>query len=155
MSLVALIEWMDVTSVSYSILSTLFPLSSHVWSITSSFMTWYFFTCIVVLFYFIIDTSNWLCMSFFFQGNEFFKWNFGMKVDTRKFWISYSIITVWCILNISSLLFKCELTAIHILFLDLNETFPPCFLLDDLNTMTIYFTSVKQCHNPIKIKHEF
>ena len=43
----------------------------------------------------------------------------------------------------ASLLFKCELTVIHILLLDFNETFLPYFFLDVVNTMTIYFTSVK------------
>ena len=42
-----------------------------------------------------------------------------------------------------SLLLKFELTVIHILFLDLNETFLPSFLLDDLNNITNYFTSIK------------
>ena len=42
-----------------------------------------------------------------------------------------------------SLLLKFDLTVIHLLFLDLNETSLPCFIFCDLNTMTNYFTSVK------------
>ena len=34
-------------------------------------MTWYLFTCIVVIRYLIIDISTWLCISFFLQSNEF------------------------------------------------------------------------------------
>ena len=60
-------------------------------------MRWYFFTCIVVIHYFIIDTITWLCISFFLQSNEFIQWNLGTNVYTRKVWISYNIITVWYI----------------------------------------------------------
>ena len=42
-----------------------------------------------------------------------------------------------------SLLLKCELRVIRLLFLDLNETFLPSFLFDDVNIITIYYTSVK------------
>ena len=57
----------------------------------------YLFTCIVVIHILLIDTSNWLCISFFLQSNELIWWMFGMNVDTRKVWISYKIITVGCI----------------------------------------------------------
>ena len=43
---------------------------------------------------FIIDTNNWLCISFFLEINEFIKWTFGLNFDTRKVWIYYNIITV-------------------------------------------------------------
>ena len=52
------------------------------------------------------------------------------------------------------LLFTCELTVVHILFLEMYEIFLPCFLLDDVNAITIYFTFVKYCINTIKIKLE-
>ena len=58
------------------------------------------------------------------------------------------------------LLLKCELTVVHILFLGFNETFLPCFIIDDVNTMTIYFTTIKikleirediQCHEHLAL----
>ena len=67
---------------------------NYFWSIL---MRWYFFTYIVVINYFIVDTNNWLCIIFFLKIHECIKGNFGMNVDTRKFWISYNIINIWCI----------------------------------------------------------
>ena len=57
-------------------------------------MRCYFFTCIVVIHTFLIDSSTWLCISLFLQSNEFIWWTFGMNVDMRKVWISHNIITV-------------------------------------------------------------
>ena len=51
-----------------------------------------------------------------------------------------------------SLPLKCELTVLHLLFLDFNGTLLPCFLLDGVNNTIIYFTSVKYYHGPIDIK---
>ena len=116
-------------------------------------MTWYFFTCIVVIYYFIIDTNTWLYISFPVIS-EFLKCTFGVNVDSRKVWISYNSIPVGCFWIIFSLLLKRELKVIHLLFLDLNKSFLPIFPLEDVNTITIHFTSIKYCHGPIKIKLE-
>ena len=48
----------------------------------------------------------------------------------------------------------CELIVVHLLFLDLYETFLPCFLLENVNPMTIYFNSAKYYLSTIKIKLE-
>ena len=53
-----------------------------------------------------------------------------------------------------SLLLTCYLTVEHPLFLEMYEIFLPCFLLDNVNTIAIYFTFVKYCLNIIKVKHE-
>ena len=52
------------------------------------------------------------------------------------------------------LLLTCEITATHILLLDLYETLLPCFVLYNVYTMTIYFTFVKWWLSRIKIKLE-
>ena len=57
----------------------------------------YFFTYIVVIYIFLIDTSTWLCISLFLLSNEFITWTFGINVDMTKVWISYNIINVVCI----------------------------------------------------------
>ena len=58
---------------------------------------WYFFTHIVFINDLIIDTNNWLCISFCFQSNECIKCTFGLNIDMRDFLIYYNIITFWCI----------------------------------------------------------
>ena len=52
------------------------------------------------------------------------------------------------------LLLACELTVVNLLFLDLYETFLQYFLLDDVNTTTVYFTAIKYYLSTIKIKLE-
>ena len=42
-----------------------------------------------------------------------------------------------------SLLLTCELIVLNILLLEMYVTFPPCFLLDDVKTISICFTFVK------------
>ena len=51
---------------------------------------------------------------------------------------------------------QCELTGIHLLLLDLITTLFPSFLLDDLNTMTIYFTyvNVSTIQSKLNLKSE-
>ena len=63
-------------------------------------MILYFFTYIVVINDFMIDTNNGLYISSFLQNNEYIKWTFGLTVDTRRVWISYNIISVWYIQTI-------------------------------------------------------
>ena len=102
MSLVPLVYQIEVASDYYSVLNKLIPLSSHVWSITPVEFWWDDIYSLALLssIFFSIDTSNWLCISFFLQSNKFVWWNFGKNVDTRKVLISYNIITVVCILTI-------------------------------------------------------
>ena len=50
------------------------------------------------------------------------------------------------------LLLKCELTVTHLLFFDSNEIFPPCFILYDVNTMTIFFLIVHQYNQNSTLK---
>ena len=105
-------------------------------------VTWYFLTCNVVINSFIIDTNTWLCISLFFWKlislfNELFVWTL---IQLRfEYIITLSMVDVYELFV--SLLLKCGLIVIHIFFLDLNKTFLPSFLLDELNTMNIYFTS--------------
>ena len=63
-------------------------------------MRWYFFTYIYFIHYFIVDTNTWIYLRLFLQSNYCFKLTFGLNVDMRKVWISYNIITVWCIIII-------------------------------------------------------
>ena len=62
-----------------------------------------------------------------------------MNVSERKFWSSYKIITVWCIQIIYFLLLVCDIMVVYLLFLDLYKTFLPCFLIGEVNTISIYF----------------
>ena len=48
----------------------------------------------------------------------------------------------------------CDITVVHLLFLDLYETFLTFFLLDNVNTITIYFAFVKYYIITIEIKVE-
>ena len=48
----------------------------------------------------------------------------------------------------------CELTVLHILFLDLDKTFRACFLLDNVSSITIYFDFVNYSLSKIEIKPE-
>ena len=50
------------------------------------------------------------------------------------------------------LLFTCELTVVHNLFLDLYENPLSYFHINNVNTITIYFTFVKECLSKIKTK---
>ena len=60
-------------------------------------MRWYLFTYIFIINCLIIDTNNWLCNSVYLQSSECIKRNLGLNVDMRTVWISYNIITLWCI----------------------------------------------------------
>ena len=69
-----------------------------------------------------------------------------------EFTITLSLSGVFKLFDLLMLTY--ELIVIHLLFLDLYETFLPCFLIDNINTTTTYFTSVKYCLSTIKIKLE-
>ena len=60
-------------------------------------MRWFFFTYVVFVNYFIIDTNTWLCICLFLKSDECIKWTVILNIYMRKVWISYNIITVWCI----------------------------------------------------------
>ena len=144
MSLVPLVDWIEVTSTSY-VLSKLIPLSSHVWSITPVELLWDDISSLSLLsiHFFLIDTSTWLYISFFLYNNQFIWWMFNMNVDTTIFWISYSIITFVCIqIILFSIVYKWGHSSKSPL-LRLGKTFWTCFHLDNVNSMTVYSTFVK------------
>ena len=120
----------------------------------SILMRWYFFTCIVVIHYFVIDTYTWICISLFYKEmslfNELSVWT--LIRGRFEFPITLSLFDVFKLFV--SLLLMCELTLIHLLLLDLYETFLPCFLLYDVKTMAIYLNFVKYYLSTIRIKPE-
>ena len=80
------IEWIDYIVVTYVV--------NNFWL---TLMRLNFLTYIFFIHYLINDTNTWLYISLFLQINECIKENFVLNVDTREVWISYTIITVWCI----------------------------------------------------------
>ena len=146
---------MDIISSSSSVLIKFIPFSSNVWSITSARFWWYdiyplVFSYIISSLIILLDSvSVYFCkeMSLF---NELLVWTLIWGRFEFIFTLSLFDVFKWFV----SLLLKCELTAIHIIFLDSNETFLPCFSLCDAKTMAIYFTSEKYCLITIKIKPE-
>ena len=50
------------------------------------------------------------------------------------------------------LLLTCELTVLHILFLEMYKIFLICFLIDNVNTITLYFNFVNNSLNTIEIE---
>ena len=142
MSLVVLIGWTDVISAYYFVLSlkkniVITCMINYFWWIL---MRWYIFICIVVIHYFIIDTSYWLCIGVFFKVISLFNEILVIKLMWGRFEfpITFSLFGVFE-LFVSPLL-TCELIVTHLFFLDLYETFILCFILYDVNTMNIYFT---------------
>ena len=140
-SLVALIGWIDVTSAPYSIFSRLYIYCLHMSHqlLLLNFDGMIFLQCYFVIHYCIIDTDTWLCISLSLKMMSLFiklLW-WTLTRERFEFPITSSIFDLfkWFV----SIMLKCELTAIHHLFLDLNETFLPCFFLDDVITTTIYF----------------
>ena len=93
--------------------------------------------------YFIIYTNIRICISLFLQNNESIKKTLVFNVDKRKFWFSYKIITVWCIkmrlFANSDVWIKSRTSPL----LRIIKIFLLCFLLDNVNTINIYFTFVK------------
>ena len=115
-------------------------------------MRWYFFTYIAFIPSFIIDTNNWIYISFFFQSNECIKGTFGINIDTRKVQIYYNIITVWCIRIIWFAAFDVWVNSSTSPLIRNVKIFLPCFLLDNINTITIYFNVVNISPNTIENK---
>ena len=58
-----------------------------------------------------------------------------------EFPITLSMLYVF--ISFDLLLLTCEVTVVHLLFLDLGKIFRPYFRPNDVNAMTIYFTFVK------------
>ena len=114
-------------------------------------MIWYLFIYIVFIRYYIIDNNTWLCINFFLQTNECIKVTFGLYIDTWKVWISLTLSLFDVFKWFYSLLFICELTVEHLVFLKMLKIFLPCFFLYNLDTTNIYFNFVKYFFNTIKI----
>ena len=78
--------------------------------------------------YLMIDTNNWLCISFCLQSNECIKWTFSLNVHRRNDWISYIIITFWCTemiwFTIVYMWVKINTSPIFILVWNLSPFFP-------------------------------
>ena len=77
---------------------------------------------------------------------------FTMNVYMRKVWIFYKTITIVCIRIILFAAVSVWVNSTTSPLLDLNETFLPCFILGDVNTMSIYFPFMKHCVSTIRIK---
>ena len=134
----------------------MFLLSSYVWSIILAESWWdnisslIYFSSIVSLLVIIIDSvsvSAWKVMSVL---NKLLVWTLirGRSELTKTFAL-FSVFKLF-----DSIMLMCESTLIHLLFLDLYETYLTCYLLDDANAMTVYFTFIKYCISTIKIKLE-
>ena len=110
------------------------------------------FTYLVYIRSFIIDTNTWLFICYFFK--------FTSVLNGVSFWtllwenfevpITLSLFDVFKLFGL--LLLTCELTVLDLLLLEIYVTFLPCFLLDDVNTISIYFTFVKWCLSTVNIK---
>ena len=125
-------RWINVTSASSSILSILFIFSSHVLSNTSAEFWWHdiysllLLSSVISLLVILPDCVWFSICKIFSLFNEIFIW---MLTRGRfEFSLTSSLFELFklCV----SLLLKCELTSIYLLFLDLNETFLPYFFLD-------------------------
>ena len=145
MSLVALIEWIHVTSPSSSELSKLFPFTSNLWSMTSAEFWWdaisslIFFSSIVsllILILYYVSVSVCKVMSVL---NELLVWT--LIWWSFEFTITLSLFYAFRLFD--SLLLTCELTVVHLLSLEMYEIFLPFLLLEYVNTIIIYFNFVK------------
>ena len=131
-------------SLLFSVLSKLIPLSSHVWSITSDEFLWHDISSLLLLSLVILSSIiviHCVLVSVFIVIS--FKRTFGMNVVTRKVWISYKIITVWCnrIIFFTTVEIWVNSNTSTLIRLECNPR--PYFLLDDVIIITIYFNSVK------------
>ena len=82
-------------------------------------------------------TNTWPCICFFLKINEFIKWTIIFNVDMGKVLISYNIINVWFIQIIWFANFDMGINSVKYPIL-INVKKNSCFLLDDVNTITIY-----------------
>ena len=149
MSLSSIVNWIYVVSASSSVLSKLIWFSSHVWEITFVEFCWDACSSVALLssiFPSLILVLDSVSVSFWKGTSSFDEclvWTLilGMFLGMFEFSITLSLLYVFR--SFYSLLFTYEVTVVHLLLLELNETFRACFLLGDVNTMTIYFTFVK------------
>ena len=86
-----------------------------------------------------------------FKITECIKWTVILTLISERFDfpISLSLFDLFKLFYL--LLLMCELTWVHHLFLEVYETFLTCFLLDDVNPITIYFNFVKLCLSTIEL----
>ena len=142
MSLVPLIYWIEVKSASSSVLSKLNTLSSHLWSITPVEFWWDAIYSLAVLSYIfssLMIVLESVSVSFCKVTSSFDEHLVWMLIlEMFEFPITLSLFYVFR--SFYSLLLTCEVTLVHILFLDLGKTFRLCFCLDGVKSMTIYFT---------------
>ena len=121
------------------------PVSSHVWSITSDEFWWDNISLLLLLssiissFILVIDSVSVSFCKVMSLFNENLVWT--LIQGRFRFIKTLSLFDVFELFV--SLIIKCELTLMHILFLDFIWNFLPCFLLHEVNIMAIYFTFVK------------
>ena len=145
-----------MTSTSSSVLSKLFPFSSHVWSISSAKKLWYYisslilFSSIISSLILLLDSVSVSFCKVMSVLKKYLMWT--LKQGRFKFPIKLSLFDVLKLFDL--LLLTCGLTVVHILFLEMYKIFLPCFLLDNWNATTIYLSLVKYCLNTIKINLE-
>ena len=154
MLLVPLIDWIDVTSVSSSVLSKLIPLSSHVWEITPVEFWWdasYSLAFLSSIFSSLILVLDSASVSFWKVTSSFDEHLVWTLIRGRfEFPITLSLLYVFGLFY--SLLLTCEVTVIHLLFLEMYEIFLPCFLIDDVIAITIYFNFATNCPSIVVMK---
>ena len=131
MSLVALIEWVDVKSSSSYVLSKLFPLSSHVGSINYAEFLWdemssfILFSSIFSLLIIILDSVSVYVYKLMSVLNEILAW----KLIWGRFSLPITLSLLYVFRLFYSILLTCELPLVHLLSLDLYATLLLWFLL--------------------------
>ena len=88
---------------------------------------------------FIIDANNWLCIYYFFQVmsvlNELQIWTF----PWGKFYVPITLSLFDLFKWSGSFLLTFDIMVVHLLFLDSGQTFLPCFFLDNIYLISIFF----------------
>ena len=140
-----------MTSASFSVVSKLFPFSSHAWSINSAELWWYDIS--LLIYFSSINSSLILILDYLsvYFCNVIILLN---KLLVRTLiWGRFEfpiIISIYDVFKVFVL--NCGLTLVYLLLLDLDRTFLSCFLFQNVNAITIYFTFVKYSLSRIKIK---
>ena len=157
MSLVSLIYWIYVASASSYVLSNLIQLSLHVCEITSvefwrdASSSLALFSSIFSSLILVIDSVS---VSFFKVTSSFDEILVRTLIRGRFYSpITLSLLYVFVLFDL--LLLVCEVTVIHLLFLEIYKIFLPCFLLDNVNSITIHFNFVMNCLCIILIRLEY
>ena len=137
-------KWIDVTSTYFLYQVNCFH-CKHMYdeSLLLNFDEMIFLHLNVFINYFIIDTNNWLCISLFLKNNEYIKKLYFWTLIWGRFGfpVKLSLFDVFKLFDL--LLLTCELTLVHLLFLEMYKIFFPCFFIDNINTITIHFKFVK------------